>query len=63
MFLVVFRPARREAVGGEAEGPAEDRKDEAERVDRQAAPARASSTSVACATPVAPRAPNGCALR
>jgi hypothetical protein len=47
MLLVVFRPARREAVGGDAERAARDRQDDAERVDRQAAPASASSTSVA----------------
>ncbi len=63
MLLVVFGPARRETVGGDAERAAREGEDEAEQVDRQAAPARASSTSVAWATPVAPRAPNGSALR
>ena len=63
MLLVVLGPARREAVGGDAERAAGDPEGDAERVDRQAAPASASSTSVAWATPVAPRAPNGSGLR
>ena len=63
MLFVVLRPARRETVGADAERRPGDCQDDGEELVRQAAPASASSTSVACDTPVAPRAPNGSALR
>jgi hypothetical protein len=61
MLLVVLRPADRETVGGEPEEPAGDREDDGQW--RQARPASASSTSVAWATPVAPREAYDVALR
>jgi len=63
MLLVVLGPACREAVGANAERRPGDRQDDGEGLVRQAAPASASSTSVAWDTPVAPRAPNGSGLR
>jgi len=63
MLLVVLGPACREAVGTDAERRPGDRQDDGEGLVRQAAPASASSTSVAWDTPVAPRAPNGSGLR
>ena len=62
MLLVVRRPADREAIGGDTEQRAADRKNDDERV-QPFAPARASSTSVAWVTPVAPRAAYGVGLR
>ena len=62
MFVVVGRPADRKAIGGETEQRAADRKNEDER-GQAFAPAIASSTSVACVTPVAPRAANGVVFR
>ena len=62
----MLRPACREAIGGETEDPAAEREDEGEddlELTRQRAPANASSTSVACVTPLAPRAANGIVLR
>jgi hypothetical protein len=62
MLLVVLGPAGRQAVGGDAKDPADDREGDLERT-RQRAPASASSTSVACVAPDAPRAANGIVLR
>ena len=62
MLLVVRRPADREAIGGDTEQRAADRKNDDEWV-QPFAPANASSTSVAWVTPVAPRAAYGVALR
>jgi hypothetical protein len=64
MLLVVLRPADREPVGGDAERAARDRQDEDQGAQAQPfAPARASSTSVAWVTPVAPRAAKGVVFR
>ena len=54
MLLVVLRPADREAIGRDTEQRPADRKNDDEDV-QPFAPARASSTSVAWVTPVAPR--------
>ncbi len=79
VLLVVLRPARREPVGdaaedatGRREGEAQgihgrpipgDRCGAAERAQSAFAPASASSTSVACEAPVAPRGAYEVALR
>ena len=62
MLLVMLGPAGGQSVGGETEDTAADREDDFER-SRQRAPASASSTSVACVTPDAPRAAKGMVLR
>ena len=62
MLVVVRRPADREAIGGDTEQRAADRKNDDERV-QPFAPASASSTSVAWVTPVAPRDAYGVAFR
>ena len=62
VVLVVLGPADREPVGGDAEGrPAEGQQGDEE--VQAFAPARASSTSVAWVTPVAPRAAYGWVFR
>ena len=62
--VLVLRPAGRETVGGEAPGqpgqPGERHRDD---VAQAFAPARASSTRVACETPVEPRAAYGATFR
>ena len=62
MLLVVLGPADRETIGDDAEQRPADRKNEDER-GQAFAPAIASSTSVACVTPVAPRAAKGVVFR
>jgi hypothetical protein len=59
---VVLGPANRESIGDDAEDRAADGEDDLEQ-GQPFAPARASSTSVACVTPVAPRAAYGVVFR
>ena len=62
MLLVVLGPADREAIGDDAERRPGEREDDREQA-QAFAPARASSTSVAWVTPVAPRAAHGVVFR
>ncbi len=62
MLVVVLGPADREPIGDGTEGAAGDGQGQREQ-GQPFAPARASSTSVAWVTPVAPRAAHGVVFR